>query len=410
MDISPALSQLKAYPHIEEAVVLSTCNRVEIIVITDNTAGALENVQLFLSRFHQLDPNTLFPYLYHFSNEKAVDHLFRVACGLDSLVFGEAEILGQVKEAFNLALAEETIGLHLFKLKEKTLEVAKKLRSNTDICKGATSVASASVELAHKIFGQLKGEQILVLGTGEMGVQSLKYLSEGGAGHVYVTSRREEKAVQLAKEFHAEVVNYSDWEKSLEKVDIVLCSTSAPRCIVSENVVKQAMSRRHHKPMFIIDISVPRNVEPKVNELDDVYLYNIDDLKVVCESNMKVRQAEWPKCLEIISQGVTQYMNWQKSLSIGPIVQKMQAYFDGILDQEIEQMINKLNMNEEQLTLLKHRIKGKLLHKPMQVLNEAARSGGLQVYLEALNKLFGLEEMESVSHEDESSQTLQKKS
>lgn len=388
-----ALSEMRRIEGLREWFVLSTCNRVELY--GRGQAGLEESLIKFLADYHGLDGCTYRSYLYRYHEREVMEHLFRVASGLDSLVVGENEIYGQIRRAFKTANELGALDSILYQLVERSLRVGKRVRAETKINEGAISVSSIAVELAEKIFGRLTGERVLILGTGKMSELTMKHLAKAGAGEIVVASRTYERALELSQKFGARPIGFDTWLRVLRTSDIVISSTSAPHPIVKFEDVKSVMTERRHKPLFFIDIAVPRDVEPEVGKIDDVYLYNIDDLKTVSEANLRLRKKEITKCETLIERELESFDQWREFLEAGPVVQRLTTYFDEVVETEVTKVQSKFKGKERELETLIHRIKASLLHTPVEKLKESAKSGGMERYLETLHTLFRLEECPS---------------
>ena len=387
-----ALRLMKGRVRASECFLLSTCNRVEAYFIADSSSQVKEDFEKFLSEFHKIDAKEFRHHLYQYENEEAARHLFKVICGLDSLVLGENEIHGQIKEAFGWASESGTLGPVLGRLLERAFQVSKKARTDTKINEGAVSIPSVAVELAEKIFGRLHGEKVLVLGTGEMSELTIKHLMTSGAGSILVANRTFEKAKTLAAQFNAEAVHFDDWLERLKSVDIVIASTAAPHPVLTHENVVGVMRSRRQKPLFLIDIAVPRDVESKVGEIDDVYLYNIDDLRVVAESNLKERKKEIEACERMIDQRVEEFFKWLNGLESGEVINRFRDYLDFCLEQELAARFNG-TLTPAEREELRTRIRGKIMHAPLEKLKEAAKNGGTHRYIEVIEALFDVEKL-----------------
>jgi glutamyl-tRNA reductase len=293
-----------------EAMILSTCNRVEFYGYTDSEDFQEEGFFALMKEIHGVDRRDFEHYLYRYQGSEALRHLFRVAAGLDSLVIGENEILGQLREAFQAAQSFGCLGSRLYRLAEKALKLGKDARAETHINRGAISIPSVAVKLAEKVFGRFTSEHVMVLGTGEMAALTVKNLKNAGASIRYVVSHSQERAGKLTAECGGEWVPFEMWEEKIPAVDIFITATSCPYPIVKCEQVKKIMDERRHRPIFLIDIAVPRNVDPGVSQLDSVYLYNVDDLKSVADRNLKERSREIGKVEIMIDKAMTHYGNW----------------------------------------------------------------------------------------------------
>lgn len=314
--LAEANRKLKESSSLEENLILSTCNRVEIYALSNQDRDHVNDIEDFLSRFHNLDTSAYKDKFYIYRDKEVVEHLFKVASGLDSLVIGEMEILGQVKKAYQEARESLSTGKVLNRLFEKALNTAKKIRTETFICRGSVSVSSAAVRLAEKILGELKDKTALIIGTGAVGEQLLLYLKKNGIKSVFVTNRTLEKAQSVAVRFSASAFAFEDFKNRLIEMDIVIASTGAPHCIIRKEDIAYIMPKRKQKPLFIIDLAVPRDVEAEVNGIDNVYLYNIDDLENIVDENIQLRKNELDNCSRIINASAGRFMSWMVSEKI----------------------------------------------------------------------------------------------
>ncbi len=301
-EIPGALQSLCASGVAAEAVILSTCNRVEIYAATPLTPdAAVAELKRFLVTRRGCE-DTLGDQLYSFAEPQSLRHLFRVACGLDSMVLGETEILGQLKKAYEAAFQHRHTGAQLNRAFQRAFHVAKHVRSRTNIQRGSVSVASVAVELAEKIFASLDGRSVMVMGAGEMSEKTARALLSRGARHLLVANRSLERAEALAEALGGRAVDFDDWEAEFEPIDVAVSGTSAPHYILDRARLEPLMKRRRHRPLLLIDIAVPRNIDPEVNFLENVYLYNIDDLQAIADDHLKQRQVEIARCEQIIAE------------------------------------------------------------------------------------------------------------
>ncbi len=386
-----ALAEIRHFPGVSEMVILSTCNRVEFYGVSENSEIPEDAVLTWLEGVKKTSSLEFLPFLYRWQGKYAVRHLFRVAVGLDSLVIGENEILGQLREAFRLANQLETVHSLLYRLMEKALKIGKDVRTQTKINEGAVSIPSVAVELAEKIFGRLAGEKVMVLGTGEMSQLTLKNLKEAGACALYVVSRSEERGRLVAAEAEAEWVSLDGWYDYLAAVDILIASTAAPHPIVHFQQVGEVMKRRRHRPLFLIDIAVPRDIEPEVHSIDDVYLYNIDDLKSVAAANLKLRRREIEAADKLVEEAVLNFQSWLEQLAARPTLERFEKHLNEILEKELSSFIRDAGIGEEKKNEIRDRLRSKLLHAPFEKIKEASQNGGVTRYLEALRSLFKLD-------------------
>ena len=377
-----------------EIVILSTCNRVELYVSSQDGAIKVEDVLSFLADFHKIELNAFSPYMYYYNDARAVNHLFFVTASLDSMVLGESQILSQVKEAYTMAAMEEATGKILNQLFQQTINVAKIVHTRTSIGKRKVSISSVAVEFAEKIFQDFTGKMVLVVGAGEMCELLLKHLYEEGARTFIVANRTFERAQELAIEYHGQAIKYELLGEHLEKADIVISSTSAPHYVIHADQVKEAIKHRRGNPMFLIDIAVPRNIEPEIANIDNVYLYNIDDLQSVVSQNMDERNKEVEKCRVLIDEEVERFMARLEEMKIEPAITHLRNHFHTIGKEELDRLKPKLknvdNGDWEQVIYTMERTINKLLHHPAKVAKQEAKNGGGYRYVETIKKLFGI--------------------
>jgi glutamyl-tRNA reductase len=300
--IPEALARMKQAGLVDEAVILSTCNRVEIYLATRNEPGRVfPDLLEFLKQCHDYH-EPLTNEVYRWGEPQSIEHLFKVACGLDSMVLGETEVLGQLKKAYDLALQHQQTGPRLNKAFQRAFNVAKQIRTETNIQRGATSIAAAAVELAEKIFNSLEDRHVMVIGAGDTSEKAARALLSRGAQSIIVANRSYDRAVALAKELGGRAVQFDHWAEEFRKVDVIISSTSAPHYILDRARLAPLMVRRHNEPLLLIDIAVPRDIDPEVNLLDNVYLYNVDDLQAIADDYLKQRRDEVARCEAIIRE------------------------------------------------------------------------------------------------------------
>lgn len=304
-----ALGQVKKILGLREAVLVSTCNRVEYFGATTQPEQAAAGWPDFLRQFHSVTED-FSPLSFQLRGVPCVEHLFSVASGLKSMVVGETEVLGQLKDAYDVARVQGQTGKWLNRLFQSSFAAAKSVRSRTAITRGRVSVGSVSVELAEKIFGDLQGCHVMVIGAGEMSERTTRSLCSHGVRSILVANRTFDRAAALAKEFNGEAVHWEEWEERVAGVDIMISSTSAPHYVLTQERLKAILQRRERKPLFLIDLAVPRDFEPSINLLDDVFLYDIDDLQSIAQTHLRERQAEITRSLEILRPHVERYMTW----------------------------------------------------------------------------------------------------
>jgi len=394
--IEESVDRLFNFPDIIEHTILSTCNRVEIYARANCQDSAIKAIKQFICDFHEVSPVELEDHFYSYRNEEAVEHLFRVSSSLDSMILGEAQILGQVKDAYSLAKDLRSTGLVLNQLFEKAFSLAKKVREETGIAERSVSISSAAVELAQKIFDDLENRTVMLVGTGEMAELAAKHLISYGVKTVYVTSRTYDRAANLARTLNGSALDFEAFKSELHRADIVITSTSAPNFIIKKEMVEKAIHERKNKPIFFIDIAVPRDIEPDVNDLENIYLYDIDDLHVVVSANMKEREKEADNAMNLISQEVTKFNNWVGTLDAVPTIVEIRKKAENIRMQEIEKTLKKVSyLSEDDKKLLRQMsssMVNKILRKPTIKLKQKTQSEDGHVYLKAIRHLFHLDD------------------
>ena len=383
-----------------ETLILSTCNRVELYFSAETGEIPSEAIGDFLAAFHGIERASFESFAYRLEGPAAIEHLFRVASGLDSMVVGENEILGQLREAFRAANHAGTVDSFLYRWAQRALQVGKRVRTETKINEGAVSIPSVAVELAEKIFGRLAGEKIMVLGTGGMSELTLQNLRQAGAEALVVMSRSEERGRSLAESFGARWVSMEEWENFLKEADILIASTAAPHPIVKKDLVERVMKERRRQPLFLMDIAVPRNVEAEVNSLDDVYLYNIDDLQEVAQANLRLRRKEVREAEVLIEAALEEFLAWVESLEAGPTIQRLTAYFDKLVEEEIERFGSLSEGEKQRFMEFSRRLRSKFLHAPFETLKESSRLGTVRRTLESIHALFRLSSKDEIGISD----------
>ncbi|MEK6698396.1 MAG: glutamyl-tRNA reductase [Nitrospirota bacterium] len=402
--VPDALKTLMGYEGIRESLILSTCNRVEIYAAVQDSAQGVDQIKKFIADYHNLSREALERSLYIHTDGQGVRHVFRVASSLDSMVVGEPQILGQIKDAFDISLKSKTTSAVLNKLMKKAISVAKRVRTETKIAESAVSISFAAVELARKIFGDLEGKAVMLLGAGEMAELAARHLLNNGVKTIMVANRTFERAVELAKEFNGSAVRFEDFPSEMVMADILICSTGASHYVVKHDIVSRAVKDRRHKPIFMIDISVPRNIDPDVNNIDNVYLYDIDNLQGVVTANVQGRQKEAEKAEEIITQEVETYLQWERSLDAVPTIVDLREKVEDIRKRELEKTLCQMNgISDEQrnaVEALSTAIVNKIVHAPIVVLKQAASNPESGDLCSFARKLFNLDkELKRHSHE-----------
>ncbi|MFQ5464739.1 MAG: glutamyl-tRNA reductase [Thermodesulfobacteriota bacterium] len=380
---------------LNEGVILSTCNRVEVLAIMSDMEKGEWQIKRFLADYHSIPLEKLDDHLYVHSGEDAVRHLFRVAAGLDSMVMGEPQILGQVKDAYSYAVEYSTAGVIVNKLYHKAFQVAKRIRTETRIGESAVSISFAAVELARKIFGDLTGKSGMLLGAGEMAELAARHLQTNGINEIIVANRTYERAVDLCRCFNGTAVMFREFPHYLESVDIVIASTGAPNFIIRADQVTEVMRGRKHRPMFFIDISVPRNIDPLVNNIENVYLFDVDDLQGVVEANLSERRKEADEAEAIITEEIEKFYRWIKSLDVVPTIIALRQRFDSIRKAELEKAIASLegidDKQKKVLGAMTTAIINKILHNPVTHLKKESNKVEGDLYIDTVIKLFDLD-------------------
>ncbi len=383
-------------PDILEKVILSTCNRMEIYARVSNVDSGAESLKRFLCNYHEIDQQTLEESTYLLTLENAVEHLFKVAASLDSMIVGEPQILGQVKGAYRAARELEATGAVLNRMFEQSFTVAKRIRTETGIAENAVSVSYAAVELAKKIFGDLSNHTTLLIGAGEMIELAAQHLVSQGVETVLVSNRTYDKAVELATQFNGEAVKFDSLHEELKRCDIVISSTGAPHFVVRKELAEKVIAERYNRPMFFIDIAVPRDIEPSVNEIDNCYLYDIDDLKSVVEANLAEREREARSAEEIVRKEVTQFFAWLDHLEMAPVIVELKDRVESIRRKELEKGLGRLEnlsaADKEEINKMTESMIKKVIHAPIVNLKKKAESEEGHKYLKALRYLFNLED------------------
>ena len=397
------LRELGSVDGVNEHYLLSTCNRVEVVYTTEQPEKTREEVLHFLFR-DAVPSQDLDKYVYYYENEEAVQHLFLVASSLDSMIVGEAQILGQLKEAYRFASEQKTSGSVLNKLLHKSFFVAKRVRTETQIGASAVSISYAAVELARKIFGQLDNKSVLLVGAGEMAELAAEHLIGQGVANVVVANRTLERAVNLARRFNGQAVSLDELLEQLEHVDIIISSTGATGTILSKKDVKPVMRERRNRPLFFIDIAVPRDLDQDINELDNVYLYDIDDLNNVVERNKAGRDKEAVKAERIVSEETLKFSRWLDTMEVNPTIVELRRMADQICKTELEKTLGKMKdvspKEQKSIETMASAIVGKMLHNPMQFLkSDNTRGADRHTRIKTVRDLFQLNDKNGSSDE-----------
>ena len=389
-----ALLNLKGRDGLLEGMILSTCNRVEIAVTSDEKSDPNPTVNAFLRDAHHLEQPALAQYFYRYEGRDAIRHIFRVAASLDSMVVGEPQILGQLKGAYAAAKAAGSVNGFLELVLTRAFSVAKRVRSETEIGQSAVSVSYAAVELAREIFGSLVNRKVLLVGAGKMSELAARHLRRSGASSIFVTNRTPERADSMAQLFQGKVVEYERFPQMLPEVDIVITSSGAPNFIITREEMKRVIDKRRNRPIFLIDIAVPRNVEPAVNQLDNVFLYDIDDLEKVIQTNLKGRLKEAEQAEEIIAEEVERLVLRLKSREVTPTIVGLQEHLEQIRLTEIQRLRGKLGalspQQEDAIEALTRGIMSKIAHGPITELRKQAGNPDGLFIVDVIRKVFRL--------------------
>ncbi len=385
-----ALASLVDRRAVNEAMILSTCNRVEVVAESPDD----RLIRDFICEFHQISHDSVSTHLYSYRNVEAIRHVFRVTASLDSMVIGEPQILGQVKEAFRIAMDAGTVGMHLSALMNRAFAVAKKVRSETGISQSAVSVSYAAVELARKIFGDLSGKTVMIIGASKMGELAAKHLKRAGASSVLVTNRTFERAVELAKVFEGAAVPFEHFTDHMTGADIVITSTGAPHFIIGRNLAEQVIHRRKNKPIFFIDIAVPRDIDPAVNQIDNAFLYDIDDLQQVIDANLKERFKEAMRAEQIVDDEVEAFCLKMQTRDVVPTIVQLRDSLEKVRRDEIERNRRHLkDLSPDQqaaVDQITKSIVNKILHPPIEQLKQMAHDPQGADLADLIRKIFNV--------------------
>jgi glutamyl-tRNA reductase len=394
------LRDIAASGRFDEALLISTCNRVELYATSANPINAAQRAKEALAgRLPDTAPDDA---LYHERGIDVVRHVFRVASSLDSLVVGEPQILGQVKEAFDAAKGAGMVGTLLGRCFTQAFATAKRVRNETGIAEGTVSVSSIACELAKKIFGNLEGRRTLLLGAGEMGEAAARSLRQTGT-QLHVVNRSDERALALAESCGGRAVAYERLTMELADADVVIASTASPNFILTPELMKGVVRTRRHRPLFIIDIAVPRDVDPRVGSMDNVFVYDVDDLQQVAEENLSVRAREAALAEHIVEEEVESFLSWRRSLELAPTIVALRKRFGQIADEELQRALSRLEgasqSDRDVLEAMGRSLVNKLLHQPMTQLKAGAGEPDGALLIDAIRRLFALSEEEPAAKE-----------
>jgi len=389
-----AMQALHRKAAIDEIILFSTCNRVEVLLVTKNKPHAISETKQFIAEFNKIPIEQFEDALYIHVNEEAVRHIFRVASSLDSMVIGEPQILGQVKEAYRTATMLKTSGLILNRLLHRTFFVAKRIRSETGIGDRAVSISYAAVELAKKIFGILEDKKVLLIGAGEMAELAVEHLIRNKVGDILVANRTFENGIELAKQFSGKAIRFEEIGDCLDSVDIIISSTGATDFIITRNDVKKVIRSRRNRPIFFIDIAVPRDIDPEVNWLTNSYVYDIDDLKGVIDENIEDRQREARKGERIVDEAVIHFRDWYDGLDVVPTIIALREKLEDIATAEINRSFPSDKLSGQQADAIQkmtQSIINKILHDPTVFLKKNGIHDDKSLCIDIVRKLFKLD-------------------
>ncbi|HET9219598.1 MAG TPA: glutamyl-tRNA reductase [Terriglobia bacterium] len=392
--IRAALATLLERTHAAEAMILSTCNRVEIVAQGPDA----QLVRDFICEYHQIPADAISKHVYSYKNAEAIRHLFRVTASLDSMMLGEPQILGQVKEAYRLASEAGTIGSSLSPLLDRAFAVAKRVRSETGISQSAVSISYAAVELARKIFGDLAGKTVMIIGASKMGELAARHLRRNGVGSVLVTNRTFERAVEIAKVFEGAAIPFEHFTDHMEHADIVITSTGAPHFIITRSLAEQVIRNRRNNPVFFIDIAVPRDVDPLVNDIDNAFVYDIDDLQQVIDANMKERMKEAGRAEEIVDHEVQAFCTRMQSREVAPTIVLLRETYEKVRREEIERhrrLLRDMPGEQQEAALaaidqVTLAMLNKILHHPITQMKQMSTDPQGAEFIETIRKIFNL--------------------
>lgn len=389
--VGDVIYSLLEIDEILEMCLISTCNRVEIYGVANGLDRLKTDIVRQLSKYFSMPIDSFEKYIFFYTGRDAITHIFRVSSSLDSMVIGEPQIVCQFKDSFSKARDYRVVKHILTRLFDKALNVSKKVRTSTGISKRAVSISYAAAMLAKKIFGNLRDKNVLVLGAGEMAELAAKNLSSIGVKHIFVSNRTFEKAVELAEKFGGSAIRFNKFIEFLPEVDIVIVSTGAPEPIIKKEDIKSVMKYRK-SPLFIIDISVPRNVEDTVNEIEGVYLYNIDDLKSIVNSNIEQRKIEAQRAELLLEQEVDKFIKWLEVQKIAPVISSVRAYADSLRQKQLQRLFKEMpyltQKERENIDIAMKSLINKLLHRPTAFIKDKAIKENNDIYIKIFQDMF----------------------
>lgn len=391
-----AVEYLKKDLSVEEVMIFSTCNRVEVLLTAKNGADAIEAAKRYISKIKNIPVDVFEPHLYTFYGQETVRHMFRVASGLDSMVIGEPQILGQIKEAYRIAVRKRGSGAILNRLFHRTFHVAKRVRTETGIGDSAVSISYAAIELAKKIFGSLDDRKVLLVGAGEMAELAVEHLIRNRVGDIFVTNRTFERGLELARRFSGKALRFEEMPSALETVDIIISSTGANHVVIEKEMVKRVIKNRRNRSLFFIDIAVPRDIDPDINRISNCYVYDIDDLKGVIDGNLENRMKEAVKADRIIDESVIRFMRWLEGLSVVPTIVDLKEKIEIMARMEMEKSFSGplKHLSEKEVMSVSRMMDAfvnKVIHDPIQYLKLKSSHRDEAVSLSFVRQLFNLD-------------------
>jgi glutamyl-tRNA reductase len=404
-DTATVLETMSQNSTVEEMALFSTCNRVEFLLASEDPTKAVEAVKDFLAEFKNTPRSVFENALYVHIGDEAVTHIFRVAASLDSMVLGEAQILGQIKDSYREACQHGTCGVILNRLMHRSFSVAKRIRTETGIGDHAVSISYAAVELGRKIFGELDEKAVLLLGAGEMAELAVEHLANNRARPIFVANRTFERGVELAERFRGTAIRFEEILDYLKEVDIVISSTGAPHYVLVRDDFKGLMRVRKNRPLFFIDIAVPRDIDPEINRISNVYVYDIDDLKNAIQENIEERKQEAMRGERIVDEAVIQFRRWFQGLDVVPVIVGLRDKMEEIRQRELKKTFGHLNATSEEdraaIDRLTAALVNKILHDPTVFLKAKGHKDEKSLYLDITRRLFNLDDSKEKNPESE---------
>ncbi|MFH2043746.1 MAG: glutamyl-tRNA reductase [Pseudomonadota bacterium] len=393
------LDAIKEADSINEVVLFSTCNRVEILMAVNDKAIAVDTAKKQLSAFKNVPLSKFEQAIYVYEGEEAVRHIFRVASSLDSMMIGEPQILGQIKEAYHIATIRKTSGVILNRLLHRTFFVAKRVRTETGIGGHAVSISYAAIELARKIFGLLEEKKVLLIGAGEMAEIAVEHLIRNKVKEIFIANRTLKNGLELARRFGGSIISFEEIPEFIKQVDIIISSTGSPDIIITKDQVKHIMPDRKNRPLFFIDIAVPRDIDPSINKINNTYVYDIDDLNGVIDENIEDRNKEAIKGERIIDEAVISFKKWYDNLGAVPTIVELRNKIDLIVSEEIDKTMQSINLSDrlsesdrQALGRMKNALINKIMHNPIHLLKKDGCHSSNSIYIDVVRKLFKLDD------------------